>query len=121
MFYRPCANLILWGYNATFEARQLLTMHEPFGPQRNAADAAASAAALSAFQRRKFAVYSSSRCIPHRDVFYDELKDAATRAATHAASGSASAGRGDFEVEAIGSWVAQLKCERQAMIASAQK
>lgn len=96
MFYQPCASLILWGYNATLEARQLLTMHKPFELQRNAQDAAASAATLAAYQRRKFAVYSSSRCIPHRDLFYDELKEAAARAA-------AGAGGGEFEVEAIGS------------------
>ena len=106
MFYQPCAHLILWGYNATLEARQLLTMHEPFEPQRNAQDAAASAAALAAYQRRKFAVYSSSRCIPHRDLFYDELKDAAERAAAGAGTASSAGGGGgggEFEVEAIGS------------------
>ena len=86
MFYRPCANLILWGHNAGFRAPDLTLMHLPFqvqGGQEQEVEVGQSDRALQRFAARpKFAVYSSSRCIPHRENFFDRLSAAAAMAAT---------------------------------------
>ena len=83
MFYPPCSRLMLWGYNATLRPEELRTMHLPFRapppPTFPTAPTAVSDALRRFAAREKFAVYTSSRCLPHRDAFFDALAEAAEK------------------------------------------